>query len=64
MLMRPRKLRFEVVVRKNKEYGVFFICSSLALVVQWIELRTSKPSMLVRFQPRAPKIGIVGKLHP
>ena len=32
-----------------------FMCEIVkyALVVQWIELRTSKPLMLVRFQPRA-----------
>ncbi|MEN9649124.1 MAG: hypothetical protein RL094_91 [Candidatus Parcubacteria bacterium] len=36
---------------------------SIAPVVQWIELRTSKPSMLVRFQPGAQNIKRYELLH-
>ena len=43
--------QLHLVQLQHQQKSDILLC--IALVVQWIELRTSKPLMLVRFQPRA-----------
>ncbi len=58
---RPVVLNHNISCEKRKKRVSF---REFALVVQWTELRTSKPAMEVRFLPRAPTTNSTAFLKP